>query len=298
MKQAVIAIGSNSTRMLIRDGDAERRFHRDTMLHKALDERGFLSRAGMDAVVAAVADFSALAQAAGAGAALVLATAATRKARNRQDMLDAIAKKTGLAVRVLSGEEESAYAFDACFGALLPGRIAGVIDIGGGSTELYISDGDRVYVQASVPLGANALEKLRPIDGAADAAAARAVFDKALRNVLQEAEPLPDIGEAVLLGGTGVTMQKVLQGLSWQSETEEGFLLSEAQARNALDAVLAHPRSERTAVVGLAPTRTDVFPAGSVIVLSVMEALRVPHVRVSNKTNMDGALNRLQKGLT
>ena len=139
MKAAVIGIGSNSVRMLVCevDGGEMRRIRRDregTRLFAGLDAGRNLSADAMAKSCAAVKRMADSARDEGCEALHLFATSATRDAANQADFTALLLKETGLTLEICSGETEAALSF---FGAT-DGGDCGVIDIGGGSTEIIV----------------------------------------------------------------------------------------------------------------------------------------------------------------
>ncbi len=85
----------------------------------------------------------------------VVATSAVRDAENGEEFLQRVRTETGLKVRILRGEDEARLAFRSALAHfdLGSGR-AVVMDIGGGSLELSLSDDGLVERLISLPLGA------------------------------------------------------------------------------------------------------------------------------------------------
>ncbi len=91
---------------------------------------------------------------------LAFATSAIRDAPNGEEVLQRVLERTGIAVEVLSGEEEARLTFLAVrrwFG-WSAGRIL-VLDIGGGSLEIASGADEEPDVAISVPLGAGRLTR-------------------------------------------------------------------------------------------------------------------------------------------
>ncbi|MEK0081685.1 Ppx/GppA family phosphatase [Benzoatithermus flavus] len=162
---AVVDIGSNSVRLVVYDqlGRAPfPRFNEKSLCRLAagLDETGELPAEGFRRTVEAVRRFHAIADAMQVARIDVLATEAVRRATNGPDLVAAIREQTGLAVRVLSGEEEARYAgLGVIAGFYRPVGLVG--DMGGGSLEVIEALEDRVGEQAvSLPLGALPVQSL------------------------------------------------------------------------------------------------------------------------------------------
>ena len=167
-KVAVIGIGSNSVRMLIAEvePDGFRRLTRDregTRLFAGLDQRGNLNLESMEKTAAAVTRMARSAERIGCERLHIFATSATRDARNGADFLRRLQELTGAAPEIVSGEEEAVLSFLGATEIAPPGEPCGVIDIGGGSTEIVLGQGARIDLALSCQMGAVRLFRLLSI---------------------------------------------------------------------------------------------------------------------------------------
>ncbi|HEX6459867.1 MAG TPA: hypothetical protein VF032_13190 [Thermoleophilaceae bacterium] len=144
MSYACIDIGSNTTRLLVAEPSDGRL--RELMTQRAFTSLGTGTHKGcireekIEEAAEVVATQARLARELGAEDIAVVATAAVRSAKNREEFAAAVEAESGLHVRVLSGHEEARLAFlgaTRTFSGPLDGSIA-VVDVGGGSTELVI----------------------------------------------------------------------------------------------------------------------------------------------------------------
>ena len=81
-----------------------------------------------------------LAEQVGAHPVRTVATAAIRGAANRDEFVEVVAERGGVEVTILEGEEEARLAFVGAtrtLGRALEG-VVGVVDVGGGSTEIAV----------------------------------------------------------------------------------------------------------------------------------------------------------------
>ena len=168
VRAACIDIGSNTTRLLVadcvegqlREVYQERAF---TRIGKGLAASGAIGADKIEEVVAVVRHQLAVAHEQGATEIRGVATAAIRTASNGVALVRAIAAGTGLAVEIVSGEDEARLAFRGAAAMLEPETAArchrlGVIDVGGGSSEVVVGAApDHVGWWASVPIGSGAL---------------------------------------------------------------------------------------------------------------------------------------------
>lgn len=157
-RSAVVDLGSNSVRLVVFEGR-----HRNPVaifnekavlrLGRGMQTTGRLNPEAMAQAVTVMARYAAIARAMGAAPCEVLATAAVREATNGAEFTAALAARLpGIAIRVLTGEEEAAL---SAAGMLcgIPAANGVLADIGGGSLEVVrLVDGARGPA-ATLPLG-------------------------------------------------------------------------------------------------------------------------------------------------
>ncbi len=142
---AAIDIGSNTTRVLVAelsDGQLKKVMEQRayTRISKAVDDEGAILPDKIAEVGELVATQVRLARELGAVEIRAVATAAVREATNGPEVAAAVSAVAGVEVEILSGEEEGRLAFIGATKALghpVDGPI-GVVDIGGGSTEVIL----------------------------------------------------------------------------------------------------------------------------------------------------------------
>ena len=212
---ACIDIGSNTTRVLVADVE-------DGALREVLQRRAFtrigkglkggeIPREKIDEVARVVAEQRRLIEQLGTDAMRVVATAAIRGAANQDEFAAAVRDLGGVEVEILDGEEEARLAFlgaTRTLGRPLDGTV-GVVDVGGGSTELAIG---------TVPEGATWSESFRLGSGLLTDAYLRsdppAVAElHAMREHAQgvfEGLALPPVDAAVAVGGSAASLRRLV----------------------------------------------------------------------------------------
>jgi exopolyphosphatase/guanosine-5'-triphosphate,3'-diphosphate pyrophosphatase len=156
VRQAVIDIGSNTIRLVVYAGwpRAPLPIYNEknrVKLGACLADNGEIDKATMKKALAALARFETLARTMQVDSLRVVATAATREAKNGHELVEKAAA-LGINVEVLDGDAE---ATAAGYGVLSDNPLANgyVGDLGGGSLELIrISDG-KLGARVSLPLG-------------------------------------------------------------------------------------------------------------------------------------------------
>ena len=246
---ACVDIGTNTTRVLVADV-------RDGRLTEVLQQRVF-TRIGTGPVIApgkiaevarVVADQVRLARSAGAEGVRVVATAAIRAAVNRDQFLDGMT----VDVEILDGAEEARLAFlgaTRTLGRELPG-VVGVVDVGGGSTEIAVgtvAEGVRWSSSFLVGSGALADRYLRSDPPSGDEL--HAVRAHA-RDVLGARE-VPRAECAVAVGGSAASLRRLV-----------GAVLEEETMQRALRVLSEAPAAEVARRFALDEQRIRLLPAG------------------------------------
>lgn len=274
MRAACIDIGSNTTRLLVADHvdgslAAVVQLRAFTRLGKACRAGGSLPQEIVDGLAAVVAEQAASARESGATALRVVATAAVRRAENGAAVCAALEAVAGVPVELLSGEEEARLAFagatwaDSVAGASAAGGDApiGVVDVGGGSSELIVGTrAGGVTWSCSLALGSGDLAEAHlrsDPPAAAELDAIRAEVEAALAGV-----EVPPVTRAVAVGGSATSLRRLV-----------GPLL-DADALAATVAGLAALPAERVAAVhDLDPVRVRLLPAGILVLAAVVERM-------------------------
>ena len=154
----VEADASGSFRALARERDMVR-------LGKSALGRGTLSRRAIRDGLESLLRMTTLARLKGATRIEAVATSAVREASNGDEFLEQVHALTGLAIRVLDGDEEGAMIFRAVRHAVDLGRGWTVlVDVGGGSTEWCNARHGELRSVRSLELGSLRCAELLPSD--------------------------------------------------------------------------------------------------------------------------------------
>jgi exopolyphosphatase/guanosine-5'-triphosphate,3'-diphosphate pyrophosphatase len=261
---------------------------RGTRLGTALQASGRLDPAARERTLAAVADYMRTVREHRATIACI-ATSAMRRAADGAAFAADVRSVTGADPRVLSGDEEATYSFLGATGADGGSERIGVLDVGGGSSELAVDvpAGARrnahVAYTCSVEVGAVRLAERHPalLGAVALGAAARthviaqARADAAAVLAPYAAAPAPD--RLVVVGGTAFTAAAMVAGAALR----DGVRMSAAERARLLDELLERDLAARKELPFIRPQRADILPAGIVIIDEACRILGRPDVTVS-----------------
>jgi exopolyphosphatase/guanosine-5'-triphosphate,3'-diphosphate pyrophosphatase len=287
--RALISIGTNSTRLLVIDGEETLAAESTgTRLGSGLAERGALDPDAKARTLAVIAGYMTRVRALDAAVACI-ATSAMRRASDGDSFARSVAELVGTAPRVLSGDEEAAYSFRGATRKLQGDDVVGVLDVGGGSTELAIDSParsqrtGRVARTLSLEIGAVRLSERHPAlmgAGALDVGERSALIARARADaaaVLAPLAPLGPIRNLVAVGGTAFTAAAMVA----QAPLRDGVAIAGADRTGLVDTLLARDLEARRALPFIRPQRADILPAGILIVDEACRLLDVDSLRVS-----------------
>lgn len=281
---ACIDIGSNTSRLLVADvhagklrGILSRR--EQTRIGRGFDGDGRIPSERIERAAAVAGAHADAARAAGAAQIAAVATAAVRRATNRDELTAAVEHSAGLPLRVLSSREEARLSFLGATRSLDPGTrgTIAMVDVGGGSTEIAVGPaGGAMEWSASLPVGLVGLSERRlrsdpPRPG--EIAAARAEVAAAFDEVR-----LPPATYAV---GAANTLHSLL-----------GDELDHATLARGLELLCSAPVAELATRPPIDPERLRLLPGGILILQAASAALGLP-VRPARGGLREGAVLEL-----
>lgn len=298
---AAIDLGTNTVRVLVAEADpgiglvprwADQAVAR---LGEGVAGRGTLAPAAADRALAAVRGYRDRARALGAAEVLLVAAAAVRQAQDGREFVARLRAEPGIRPRVVSGDEEARLTLlGATWGLGRPTGTFGLLDIGGGSTEVLVADGARVLATVSLALGVVQLVERffghDPVEPA-ELAACRASVDERLRD-----EAWPRIqphrpATLVATAGTPTTLAALDLGLTaYDPARVQGHRLSALAIERLTARLAALPLAERARTPGLEPGRADVIVPGGIVLAAALAGLGLPAAVVSDAGLREGIL--------
>ena len=293
---AALDCGTNSVRLLVADvdGACKRDLHREmrvVRLGEGVDRTGELAPQALQRVRAALVDYAATSTSLGAQVTRLVATSATRDARNAEVFVELVRDVLGVAPEVVSGAQEAALSFDGATRGLDPadGPFL-VVDVGGGSTEVVLGAGGTVQAARSVDVGCVRLTERHLVDDPPTAAQVRAAeqdVDAALDTVL-EVVPVEQARTLVGLAGSVTTVAALALGLTAYDPARIHLSrIGAQQVRDVTASLLAMPRAQRAALPVMHPGRVDVIGAGALVLRAVVDRVGADEVLVSEADILD-----------
>ena len=301
MRLCAIDVGSNTVRLLVADvigGGTWRIADQDqtvTRLGENLARTGALGDAPMARTLAAVSGYVERGARLGARDIRIVATSAVREASNGGAFAAAVERVTGRHVEVVSGEREARLTLRGVRHGL--GPLAGPVltfDIGGGSTEYVLSEGDAVRAMISLRLGVVPLAERFPFPGLVEAARYRELYGEVRRRLdgeLPEAIRTGAVAHLVGTAGTVTALAALDLGLvQYDPDRVQGHVLSRATVERLLNRLCGLTVAERAMLPCLEPGRADLIVPGTAIVMATLDQIGIDRLRVSEYGLREGVL--------
>jgi exopolyphosphatase/guanosine-5'-triphosphate,3'-diphosphate pyrophosphatase len=301
MRIAVADLGTNSTRLLIADADADGsltqvdRQTTVTRLGEGVDASGRLAPAAMERVYAALTRYRDLADKAKAEQAIAVATSAVRDAENGDELATHVRNQIGFDLRTITGDEEAQLTFLGATAnrATNTGDETLVIDIGGGSTEFVTGHpGQPPSFHVSTRLGSvRQTERHLHSDPPKHDELQRLASEAS--EIIRAAIP-DDIRasttNAIAVAGTPTSLAAIDQQLDpYDPDKVDGYVLELATCDRILALLALEPIAKRREITGLHPDRAPTIVAGVAILVEAMRFFGLEQITVSESDILDGA---------
>jgi len=293
---AVLDLGSNSFRLLLARQQGELVQVVERVKEKVQLVRNFrdgrLDRAAIERAADCLRRYAQRLKGLPRSSIAMVGTYALRAAENRAELIEAAESIMGAPLRILSGQEEAALIYRGVHMREPPGRRMGryIMDIGGGSTELAwgsaaVPNGVRSCPEGCVSLADRFFRRDVPLTVAFDSARAY------LQDTLPLCEPVGPHVEVIGTSGTIESVQAVLAANGW-SDRE----ITAAGLAHLVNALFDGRWDAEAGLLGLAPDRVDIFPAGVALLDMLFRRLDISVMRYVGAALEDGVLHGMLAG--
>lgn len=295
----IIDIGSNTVRLSVVESspDGGYRVRHEAKAGLRLASRleaggGVLGPEAAEETARVLAGFAADGADWGVGAWIAVGTAAVRSATDGPEFLEHVRRQTGIAARVLSGDEEAHLGLVGALNTLAE-RDGFAVDIGGASTELTRFENRRRAGGASLALGAvNASARFGLQQRAVRAPGAgldglRAWCDAATDGA-DWLQPIPG-GTLVGIGGTARALCKLdRHRRNYPLHATHNYVLDPQEALDLAERLAGLSARERERLPGMAPERADIIAAGAGLLAWAVRRTQPARVIVSGAGLREG----------
>jgi exopolyphosphatase / guanosine-5'-triphosphate,3'-diphosphate pyrophosphatase len=298
---AAIDIGSNSCRLKIARVVQHQLkvLHEDrevTRLGGSVFETGVVSPESMAATLEALKRFYRATQLHGADKVRAVATAAMRDARNARAFLAWVRDETGWDVEIISGLEEGRLIHRGIMNNE-PGTAGRclLIDVGGGSCEISLSEHKRIKETVSIPLGAVRLtEEFLQSDPPSkeDIARLKQFIARELRKAERRVQPV-QVQTVIATSGTAAALSEASHLVEKQRSGKKSLVTLTQNVRKLTEKLTKMNNEARMSVQGVGPRRSEIIVAGAQVFAGLLEAYKLPGFRYSPMGLRDGILAQM-----
>jgi exopolyphosphatase/guanosine-5'-triphosphate,3'-diphosphate pyrophosphatase len=288
MRVGAIDIGSNSIRLLVADVPPAgslgnlvtvARAGESCRLARGLDQTGLVDREMAERAASLAGEFVRRARSLGAAHTVAGATAALRRASNGADVAALIGERTGVPVRILSGEEEARLVYQSVLSGLgsVASRNASIVfDLGGGSTEIVSGIGTQVGRWVSLPFGAVNLTERFIRSNPVSQADMEALEQDVERNLMRECAYMSATAPLLAgVGGTVTVLASLDRGMKAYDPTMiEGWLIKASRLDELIQRIVASTGEAREEWLVLGKGRSDIVVAGALVIRQLARRFR------------------------
>lgn len=312
---AAIDLGSNSFHIIVVEIDPEAqsfkildRLRETVRLGTFHEPHKELSQADLKRGTEILQRFKKLAEGHNASEIFASATSAIREASNGKEWLTKIRTELGIDAHPISGVEEARLIYLGTLSATeLKGKRMGIVDIGGGSTELIVGDEESIYHLSSTKVGAvritekmmqdesNLLEKIETVERDIEG-----LFSIKIQRIEQ-------IGGFDFLVGTSGTIQTIAK-IDYKMHNFidperipnlNHYKISFDSLCSIIEKMISVPKEKRSSAFDISENRAEIILAGSIILRVVMKSLKANEIFYCDRALREGLIvdKLLQKGV-
>ncbi len=299
-RYASIDIGSNSVRMEAAEvaaGQPSRILASErqvTRLGASVFRTGRISQEAMDSICGVLGGMAQQYKRLDILAVRAVATAAVRDASNQQEFIARASAAIGTDVEIISGQEEARLIHLGVKSRWPhPKERFLIIDIGGGSAEIMLSENERMGKAFSKPLGALRLQELFLRSDPPKAAELHRMHEYIEERI---GPAIRRIGAAHIdrVVGTSATASAVVCAVNRipraRRDESDRKRATTAQIRRFYKEISALDVASRQKITGIGPRRAEIIIPGTAVLLHVLDALHMPSLFYSAAGVRDGLI--------
>lgn len=224
-------------------------------------------------------------------------TSALRNAKNSDEIISRIKETTAIETRIISGDEEANYIYKGVNLALHLGKEKSLImDIGGGSVEFIVGNGNEIFWKRSFEIGAQRLlERFQKHDPILPAE-----IDELNLYFKEQLTPLFETMKThtprILAGSSGTfdTLSEIYciqSGIEIKDLPETPFTIGAFE--NIYREVISKNREQRMRIPGMIELRVDMIVVACCLIKFILSHFSFSQMRVSSYSLKEGVMASL-----
>lgn len=303
---AAFDIGTNSIHMVIvkidpslpafniiaREKDTVRLGDRDP-------KTGFLTLDAMERAMSTLQRGQELARSFNAEEIVAVATSAVREAPNGREFIKTVQEELGLTIDLISGQEEARRIYLGVLSAMeFNEKPHAIIDIGGGSTELILGNGQEPRSLSSTKVGAVRLAQeyitTDPINNK-ELKFLQAYIRGSMERPVEELNAQLSPEETISLVGTSGTIECLAtihakEKLNSNPNPLQGYSFTTKDLEDIVKLLASLDVKKRADLPGMSDRRAEIILPGAMILLETMKLLGVDEITICERALREGVI--------
>lgn len=311
-RYAAIDVGSNSIRLLVAEVDPRGRAtplvadRQVVRLGTGVFRNGRLCDSATELACAVLQRMAGQYRNRGVDAVRAVGTSALRDAVNQTEFVGRASTVLGTPLEVITGLEE-ARLVQLGVRARWPhsSERSLIVDVGGGSAQLILSENGRVAGSASLPLGAVRLTEAFLTTDPPSAPEIGRLLEHVRTSLTGPLEPfrLANVHRLIATSSTAAAIVCAANGLKRSRRHEaDGLAATAAQVSALFERVASRDTGARASIGGVGPRRAEIIVAGVAVLREILEGMGLPRLYYSTAGVRDGIVadlagQRAEQGL-
>jgi exopolyphosphatase/guanosine-5'-triphosphate,3'-diphosphate pyrophosphatase len=305
-KVAIIDMGTNTFNLLVAsvNGDLSYQIIHSSKQAVKLGEGGinqkYITPAAYQRGLNAIGEHMRTILLHGANEIFAFATSATRNASNGHELVADIKNLFGVDVQVIGGDEEAELIYMGIRQAVeLNSENVLMLDIGGGSNEMIIGNGERFHWKRSYDLGiSRLLQQFNPSDPIAEdeIAAVEEYLEAQLADLI---EPMEHFKPKMIIGSSGSfdTYRNILVAANIvKANGDPSIEIPMEEYFNLHNHLIKTSKQQRSAIPGMDPMRVEMIVLATIFTHFLVRRFGIERMVQSSYTLKEGAVWRMING--
>lgn len=292
---AVIDIGSNAIRMLLAEKQPGslriiKKFRFPIRLGADVFASGQISGKNLKESARTFKKFKNLADDLNVHYLRAVGTSALREAKNSKAFLELIRRKSGIKIEIIDGTEEAKLIYQAVRHEVhLENQTALLIDVGGGSVELTLSENAKLTATHSFPFGTvRTLQKMKKQNWSeSQLNILIGQYLESLTHFIQTQAPSRNFDFAV---GTGGNLESLIKLKTQLLNSPQTNTLSLNELQLIIAKLSSMSYNQRVEKLKLRPDRADVILPAAMVVQAVLRQAKIDRLVIPQVGLKDGLL--------
>ena len=293
MRIGIIDFGTNTLRLnIFETEEAEYRSIYDFAIYSKIVENTVgtsLSQDGIEHVIQAIEEHQQACRHYRCDKVECFSTASLRYVDNAEDVLMQVEFRTGIKIKMITGDEEADYDYLA-IKSVTEEKCGTGCDLGGGSIQVFVYDENGPHKSASFPLGSSRTAK-RFVKGAVPTA--KEIKD--IKNCVFESLSAEGFGKSggtlFAMGGTAKAIQKL-----YNATVGKGNEITLKSTNLMLDLLTEKPEEATELIADIAPNRIRTLIPGMAVLAGVMEKTGCDKMKIYSVGVREGFMESILNG--